>query len=489
MSKPRVLIVDDQAAVRTALQVLFDLHGFGTLTAASPAEALQLVASEDVGVVVQDMNFAEATTSGEEGAELLRAIKRLDPELPVVLMTAWTSLETAVQLVKEGASDYLAKPWDDQKLVNTVKNLLQLRELSQENTRLRAGATRARERLAREHDLRGLISASPQMDQVVGLALRVAPSDVPVLITGPNGSGKEQLAEILQANSRRRDRPFVKVNAGGLPDQLLEAELFGAEAGAYTGATRLRVGRFEEAHGGTLFLDEIGNLPMSGQAKLLRVLQTGEFQRLGSNVTRRADVRILSATNVDLQRAIKDGSFREDLYFRLAVIELQVPPLRHRPDDVAVLAQAFLQKMSPPGEAAPTLTDDALAALQAHHWPGNVRELQNRIQRAVLVRAGAAITAVDLGFGAAGAQATPVRGAAGAPAAPEADLTGGAPAGDEASDGPLDALDRASIEQALQEANGVVSRAAARLGLSRQALYRRMERLGVSLERRLTPRP
>jgi DNA-binding NtrC family response regulator len=464
----KTLIVDDQPAVRTALEVLLDLHGLPVLVAGSPREALDLVASEDVGVVVQDMNFTEATTSGHEGLQLLRDIRRLDPDLPVVAMTAWTSLEMAVQLIKEGASDYLAKPWDDTKLVNTVKNLLRLRELSLENTRLRAGGARARAELARKHDLRGVIYASPAMHEVVSLVVKVAPADVPVLITGPNGAGKEQVAEMVQANSRRRDRPFVKVNCGGLPDQLLEAELFGAEPGAYTGATKLRVGRFEEAHGGTLFLDEIGNLSLTGQAKLLRVLQLGEYQRLGSSVTRKVDVRVISATNVNLPRAIQEGTFREDLYFRLAVIEVGLPALKDRPEDVPLLAEHFLHKYQPEGEEV-HLSAGARQALLAHDWPGNVRELQNRIQRAVLVRKGVTLEAADLGLSESGLPGRPAAEPP-PPAAP--------PSSDEAAE-------RAAVEQALAEARGVVSRAAAQLGLSRQAFYRRMERLGLSVERRL----
>lgn len=461
----KVLIVDDQAAVRIALEMLFEAHGLATATARDPAEALRCIAEDDIGVVVQDMNFAHGTTGGEEGVELHRAIRRLDPELPVILMTAWTSLETAVQLVKEGAADYVAKPWDDAKLVNSVRNLLRLRELALENERLRAQPTRARAALARTADLRGLVYASPRMHEAVTLAVKVAAADVPVLVTGPNGAGKEQIAEIIQANSRRRGEPFVKVNAGGLPEQLLEAELFGAEAGAFTGAAKLRVGRFEEASGGTLFLDEIGNLSLAGQMKLLRVLQTGEFQRLGSNVTRRTDVRIVSATNADLPRMIREGQFREDLYYRLAVIELALPALRERPEDVPLLAEHFLQRFVPEGGVS--LSPDARQALAQHDWPGNVRELQNRLQRAALTRTGATISAADLGLVAA---ASPVR---------EAPSEEGAPVS------AADVEEREQIETVLRECGGVVSRAAARLGLSRQAFYRRLDRLGLSVERRL----
>ena len=467
----KVLVVDDQPAVCTALEILFDLHGMPTLVAHTPDEALALVRTEDVGAVVQDMNFRRDATGGEEGTALLHAIRELDPDLPVLLMTAFTSLEAAVRLVKEGASDYIAKPWNDDKLVVTVRNLLRVRQLTQENTRLRARTSRARRDLAGSHDVCGLVYASAAMHEVVTLAVKVARADVPVLVTGPNGSGKERLAKIVQANSRRREAPFLQVNAGGLPDELLEAELFGAEAGAFTGAKKLRVGRFEEASGGTLFLDEIGNLSQAGQMKLLRVLQTGEFQRLGSNATHRTDVRLISATNANLSQAIASGTFREDLYFRLNVIELVVPPLRDRPEDIEPLAEHFLAGHRP-GEGDPALTLDpaAVRALLDHDWPGNVRELENRVQRAVLVAKGPVLTAADLGFG--GAQAPRAT-------APESSRTSDPPRDAPASDG-----ERKEVERALLAAGGVVSKAAAELGVSRQALYRRMERLGIELERR-----
>jgi DNA-binding NtrC family response regulator len=340
--EPPCFIVDDQPAVRTALDTLFEVHDLPALSVGTMAEALDLIASEDIGAVVQDMNYTQNKTSGEEGVELFRAIRALDPEMPVLMMTAWASLETAVALIKEGATDYMAKPWNDDKLVATVRNLVNLRALKQENVRLHAQARRARRALAEGHDLCKAIYESAEMHAAVRLAVTVAPSDAPVLITGPNGSGKEKLAEIVQANSRRKDKPFVKVNVGALPDSLFEAELFGAEAGAFTGAQKMRVGRFEVAHGGTLFLDEMGTLSAAAQAKLLRVLQTGEYERLGSSTTRKADVRIISATNTDLPKAIADGSFREDLFFRLNVIELHVPALADRPDDIRPLAQHFL---------------------------------------------------------------------------------------------------------------------------------------------------
>ena len=471
----QILIVDDQAAMRSALELLFELHGIATLSASQPEEALALIRSENIGVVIQDMNFAEGETAGRGGQTLFRAIRTLDPELPVLLMTAWTSLEMAVELMREGAADYFAKPWNDDKLLTTVKNLLRLRELAFENTRLRARAEHKRRDLAQQHQLQGLIYASDVMHELMSLAVKVAPSEAPVLITGPNGSGKERLADLIQANSRRSGKPFVKVNAGGLSDTLLEAELFGAEAGAYTGATKLRIGRFEAAHGGTLLLDELGNLSANGQMKLLRVLQTGEFERVGSSTTRKVDVRLISATNADLPRAIEAGTFREDLYFRLNVIELFLPPLAERSDDILPLCSQFLSELSQ-GAAPLELTPDAVSALLAHDWPGNVRELQNRLHRASLVCRERLIHAQDLGLGPRGApvgDATPPTAAS-----TEAPLLS-------VSDDPAADRERAQVQEALQQARGVVSKAAASLGLSRQALYRRMERLGLHLERRV----
>jgi DNA-binding NtrC family response regulator len=374
----------------------------------------------------------------------------------VLVLTAWASLDTAVQMMKEGASDYLGKPWDDQRLLAAVRALLKAAE-AQRGAGQGGPVPGSRDELARRHDLRDLVYESEAMHRVVTLAVQVAAADVPVLVTGENGVGKEKLAEIVQANSSRRDGAFVRVNAGALPDELLESELFGAEAGAYTGAVKRRVGRFEAADGGTLFLDEIGNLSAAGQAKLLRVLQSGEFERLGSSETRKVDVRVLAATNADLRGRLRQGSFRQDLFFRLNVIELAVPPLRDRPVDILPLARRFLWQLASPGQPPRRLTDAAQEALRGHEWPGNVRELMNRVQRGILVGSGPELTPQDLGFG-------------GCPPLPVAVPRSGA--------------EREHLEQVLIESGGQVSRAAQRLGVSRQALYRRMEKLGISLERR-----
>jgi DNA-binding NtrC family response regulator len=459
----RVLIVEDQPAVAEALTILFEVHDVPCEVACGHEAALERIAGGTIGVVVQDMNFTPRAASGEEGIRLFRAIRQADPEMPVLLMTAWTSLETAVTLVREGANDYFAKPWDDAKLVTAVRNLLRIRELQRENEKLKIARARSRAEISSRYDLEGIVYESDAMHRVVALAVQVAAADVPVLITGESGAGKEKIAEIIQVNSKRRARPFVRVNAGALPDELMESELFGAEAGAFTGAQRLRIGRFEAADGGTLFLDEIGTLSPAGQIRLLRVLQTGEYERLGSSVTRRAEVRLLAATNIDLRKAIAEGRFREDLYFRVNVIEIAVPPLRHRAEDVLPLARAALDSLAREHHSeARRLSPDAEKALLAHSWPGNVRELFNRIQRASLVAGGEALTAADLAL-------SPGAGAAGeglGPAAP----------------GTLD--ERVLFEETLKRHGGSVSRAAEDLGVSRQAFYRKMERLGIVLERR-----
>ncbi len=441
---PTVLVIDDNAAVGVALEVLLSLHDISTVVAASPQAGLKILAQGGIDLVIQDMNFAADTTSGEEGVALFGAVRKAHPDLPVILLTAWTHLEAAVDLIKAGAADYLAKPWSDQRIVTSVRNLL---ELGQANRALRqrsAAERRQRQDLEARFDLRGLVWADPATERLLSMACQVARSDVPVLLTGPNGAGKERIAGIVQANSGQRDGPFVILNCGALPGELIEAELFGADAGAYTGANKARVGKFEAADGGTLFLDEIGNLPLSGQMKLLRVLESGRFERLGSNKERQVKVRIISATNADLPAMIRAGSFREDLYYRLNLIELRLPPLAERPGDILPLASHFLG-------AGKVLAADAERALLRHPWPGNVRELKNTLQRAALLSVTVQLLASDLGLPTSLPTSLPWDGE----------------------------LDRATIETSLRRAGGVVAHAAAELGLSRQALYRRMERLGL----------
>ncbi len=441
----KILIVDDNPTVCTALELLLGIHDFDTISCYTPVEAMSIVQKQPIGLVIQDMNFSQDTTSGEEGKTLYYQLRQLQPDLPIILLTAWTQLEMAVELVRAGAADYLGKPWDDNKLMISVKNLLEMAELRKQNQRMHLQNQRARDAVS-GYDLCGLIYQSSAMQTLIEMSVQVAHSDIAALITGPNGAGKEKIAEIIQANSTRKDGPFVKVNVGALPGELLEAELFGAEAGAFTGAGKARIGRFEAADGGTLFLDEIGNLPLAGQVKLLRVLQTGEFERLGSHQTRKVNVRIISATNANLRDDIAAGTFREDLFYRLNVIELKLAPLNQRPDDIMPLAQHF-------AGANFQLSHELEQVLLSHDWSGNVRELENAVKRATVLSKNAQLSVDDFGL----SHVIPTA-AVKTVADPDKD----------------------DILQAIAQADGVIARAAKSLGLSRQAFYRRMDKHGIS---------
>ena len=438
-----VLVIDDDAAIVSALRLLFELRDIQTLCADSPQSGLDSLTMSAVDLVIADMNFTADTTSGAEGVVLFRAIRDRYPDLPIILLTGWGDFESAVSLVKAGAADYVTKPWDDAKLLASVENLLELAEMAAAQAERQREDLRRRKELTERYALGGLIFVSDTMQRVVELACRVSRAEAPVLITGPNGCGKERIAEILHANSDVRDGPWVAVNCGALPAELIEAELFGVEAGAFTGAHRTRVGRFEAANGGTIFLDEIGNLPLAGQMKLLRVIESGKFERLGSNATRAAKVRIISATNADLPSMIREGEFREDLYYRINVVEIAVPRLVERRADILPIAESLLR----PGMK---LSEGARAALESYPWPGNVRELRNVLERAKLLCREAVVTAQDLGL------PTPIRRTR---------------AGDDIS--------KEAIEAALKSSGGMILYAAQTLGLSRQALYRRMDRLGM----------
>lgn len=445
-----ILVIDDSQAVCSALAVLFELHGYEVVLADSPEQAMHVVRSQSIDLILQDMNFAKGEMSGAQGKQLFYALRAAYPDIPVVAMTAWAALDMVVELIKAGATDYIAKPWDDQRLLLTVGNALKLKQL-QDQQRINERQLQERRANFAGKNLCGLMFGSTAMEQLLQMAIQLAPSNAAVLITGENGTGKEGIAQVLHANSPRRDKPFIKVNMGALPADLIEAELFGAEAGAYTGSTKARIGRFEAADGGTLFLDEIGNLPLSGQMKLLRVLQTGEFERLGSSQTRKTDVRLLSATNANLPQAIQAGAFRQDLFYRINVVELHIPPLAKRSDDVLLLAKYFLAGQK-------TLSRDAERKLLAYTWPGNVRELQNVCQRALLLSTGDMIQSGDLQL-----QMT-------ASSERESILN---------KNRVLDDIDQRTLEAVLADNQGIISRAAKQLGITRQALYRRMEFYGI----------
>lgn len=476
MGDKTILVVDDNDAVITALELLLELEDWSVVIANSVKAALTELSNHEVDLIVQDMNFKADKTSGEEGIELFYNIRDLYPDLPIILLTAWTHLETAVELVRGGAADYLAKPWDDKKLLTTVRNLLELGGTHKQLKKIKEQHQRSRSALFSQYQLNNIVCHDPATENVIRLACQVAKSDIPVLITGPNGSGKERIAELIHANSTNPESSFVAVNCGALPKDLIEAELFGAQAGAYTGANKLRVGRFEAADGGTLFLDEIGNLPLEGQVKLLRVLETQQFERLGSTKTIKVNVRVVSATNADLSAMVAAGEFREDLYYRLNVIELNLPALIDRPQDILPLAYFFLSEEK-------TISSDAQKYLLEYAWPGNVRELRNTIKRAELLCKSETIQIEDLALKITSPQSTKnnvnLNEKKKIKVASDSQLEVQENSVVKNSYTPKYEPSKEDIESALKANHGVVANAAEQLGLSRQSLYRRMDRFGL----------
>ncbi len=451
---PRILIADDQPDVLEALRLLLKGEGFEIETQTSPAGVIQAVQESDFDAVLIDLNYTRDTTSGKEGLNLLSVLRGNDASLPVVVMTAWSSVESAVEAMRRGAGDYVEKPWDNQRLISILRTQVELGRALRRSERLES-----ENRLLRKDGLPEMIAGSRVMKPILEVMERIGPSDANVLITGEHGTGKEVVARWLHAASPRASRPLVTVNAGGLSEGVFESELFGHVKGAFTDAKTDRVGYFELADQGTLFLDEIGNMPHSQQAKLLRVLQTGEFQRVGSGRTRRVDVRVIAATNVDIRKEVAEGRFREDLLYRLNTVEIHLPPLRERTEDIPALAMHFL------GHAAARyrkrirgFDPEALRQMQMHPWPGNVRELEHAVERAVLMCAGEVIRADDLAL------------------RPRA-ADGGAGRLEEMT---LEEVEKYLIRRALERFDGNVSRAAEALGLSRSAMYRRLQQHGIA---------
>jgi DNA-binding NtrC family response regulator len=448
----RILVADDQPDVIEALRLLLKSEGYASESARSPAAVVKAVEAHDYALVLMDLNYARDTTSGQEGLELLQKLQAIDAALPVVVMTAWASVDVAVEAMRRGARDFITKPWDNPRLLSIIRNQIDLgsaqrafRRLEQENEMLRgtgkAGPT--------------LIAQSAAMRPVLDVIARVGPSDANVLITGENGTGKGLVAQALHAVSQRAGKPFISVNMGGLPEGVFESELFGHVRGAFTDAKADRAGRFELADGGTLFLDEIGNIPLSQQAKMLRTIETGEFERVGSSRTYRASVRLVSATNSDLPAEVAAGKFRQDLLFRLNTIQLHLPPLRERREDIEMLAQHFLkQHVTRYRKGITGFDETALQAMRDYPWPGNVRELDHSVERGVLMAPGKVIRAPDLGLNAAAAT----------------------PRIEEMS---IEEVEAFLIKKTLARCDGNARKAAEELGLSRSAFYRRLEKYGL----------
>src|SRR6186713_1916335 len=393
-SEPRVLIADDQPDVLEALRLLLKAEGLQLETAASPAGVLAAIEAREFDVALIDLNYTRDTTSGEEGLNLLSRIQGLDPTLPVVVMTAWGSVEVAVEAMRRGARDFIQKPWDNARLLSIIRTQIELSQALRKGQRLEAENS-----LLRSEGMPNLVAESAAMQSVLQVIGRVGPSDANVLILGENGTGKGVVARALHAVSSRASRPMTVVNSGGVSEGVFESELFGHVRGAFTDAKTDRVGRFELADQGTLFLDEIANVPMSQQQKLLRVIETGEFERLGSSKTRKVSVRLISATNADLNAEVEASRFRQDLYFRLNTIEIHLPPLRDRREDIPLLAKHFLRQHARRYRKALSGFDpSAMQTLMDHRWPGNVRELDHSVERAVLMAQGPTVRGGDLGL-------------------------------------------------------------------------------------------
>ncbi|HKQ08371.1 MAG TPA: sigma-54 dependent transcriptional regulator [Blastocatellia bacterium] len=448
---PRLLIADDQPDVLEALRLLLKGEGYKIETANAPAQIISAIEERDYDVVLMDLNYARDTTSGQEGLDLLSRIQKVDSDLPVIVMTAWGSVDVAVEAMRRGARDFVQKPWENARVLSIVKTQVELGQALRKGVRLEA-----ENQLLRNDRKPRMIADSAVMQPVLDIIQRVGPSDANVLITGENGTGKGLVAQMLHAVSPRAGKPLVTVNLGGIAEGVFESELFGHIKGAFTDAKNDRVGRFELAEGGTLFLDEIANLPIKHQPKLLRVLETGEFERVGSSKTRRANVRIVSATNANLDEEVAQGRFRQDLLFRLNTVEIPLPPLRDRREDVPLLARFFLsQHAQRYRKNMEGFSEAAMQALLRYAWPGNVREMDHAIERAVLMSLGAVIEARDLG------------------------LQSGKEAARRLEDMSLEEVEGFLIQRTLAQCDGNVSRAAEKLGLSRSALYRRLQRFGL----------
>ncbi len=461
-----ILVADDQPAVREALRILLVNEGYRVELATSPQEALRLIREQEFALAMLDLNYARDTTSGEEGLELVQQLQKIEGAPPVLVMTAWATVDLAVAAMRNGARDFIQKPWDNARVLSIIRTQLQVAAVTRRANRLEAENQLLRKEVAGSFgsdsfaEADALIARSAGMRAVLEMIRRVAPAKANVLITGENGTGKGVVARALHGASDRADKPFITINMGGLSESLFESELFGHVKGAFTDAKSDRPGRFELADGGTLFLDEIGNVPVAQQAKLLRTLETGEFERLGSSRARRADVRLISATNADLVADVEAGRFRRDLYFRLNTVEINLPALRDRLEDIPVLARHFLRTYAERyRKELSDFTSEADQLLLRHPWPGNVRELDHTIERAVLMADSDRIEPNDLGL-------ATMSSASNSTSIGLEQMT-------------IEEIEKVLIKKALDRYGGNVRRAAEALGLSRSTFYRRLQELDL----------
>lgn len=450
-----ILIADDDENIQMTLRLLLKKEGYSVEVASTPGEIIAALNRRLYSLLLMDLNFQRDTTSGAEGLSLISQVRAIDPDVPIVVMTGWGSIELAVETIRKGASDFIEKPWKNARLASVVNNLVELHQGRKTNARLREENTELRKAQTQSN----WIAASPAMEQIMDVIEHVAEADINILLTGENGTGKSQLASMIHARSLRRKQPFITVNMSAIPDGLFESELYGHIKGAFTDARADRIGRFEIAEGGTLFMDEIGNLPLSQQTKLLHVLETGQFEKLGSSQTRVADVRIITATNADLPAMIAEGGFRQDLLYRLKGIEIRLPPLRERKVEILFLAETYLRRHAAKyGRTVSGFTDRAQAALHDYSWPGNLRELDHVVERATLLARGRYVEVTDLGL-----QQSSV---------PSISAT------ERWEDMTLEDAEKQLLQIALRKCTGNVAAAAKALGISRSAFYRRLEKHG-----------
>ena len=447
----RVLVADDQPHILEAVELLLEPQGIHVECVRSPQLLLEALGQSDYDVLLIDLNYTRDTTSGQEGLDLLARLQEIDPRLPVIVMTAWGNINLAVESIKRGARDFIQKPWENERLISLIRVHAELHQALK-----RARQLELENRLLRSEGMPDFVAAAPSMQPVLELISQVGPSDANVLITGEHGTGKEIVSKLLHAASPRSRMPLVAVNAGGLPEGTFESEIFGHVKGAFTDARADRVGRFELANGGTLFLDEIANVPLRQQAKLLRVLETGELERVGSSQTRRVDVRVLSATNANLPEEAKAGNFREDLLFRINTVEIHLPALRERREDIPLLAMHFLNRnRSRYRKQVTVFSPSAMQQMMQYPWPGNVRELEHTVERAVLLCRGEEIEPANLAIATAKSSAPNFENMS------------------------IDEVEALLIRKVLRRCDGNISQASEALGLSRAALYRRIEKYGL----------